>query len=193
MIPVDWLKKYEDAELKSWNDFFLHDHSIEEPEQVMVEMPKGMNRKSIFYDLPYWKDLLISHLLDPMHIFKNVPDSIFRHIASKDKDTLSSRRDISLSRTKFDRKHLWPNQENESYAEAPWILKKKELDQLKSVIRSIRTPTGYGLSLNKAFTVDGHVIGFKTHDYHNFMKVFESINYYCYYLLTFFIIMINRY
>ena len=53
MSPADWLKKYEDAELKSWNDFFLHDHSIEEPEQVMVEMPKGMNRKSIFYDIPY--------------------------------------------------------------------------------------------------------------------------------------------
>ena len=51
-----------------------------------------------------------------MHIFKNVLDSIFRHIAGKDKDTLSSRRDIALSHTKFDRKHLWPNQENESYA-----------------------------------------------------------------------------
>ena len=34
-------------------------------------------------------------------------------------------RDIALSRTKFDRKHLWPNWENETYAKAPWILKKK--------------------------------------------------------------------
>jgi hypothetical protein len=72
-----------------------------------------------------WKDLLIAHLLDPMHIFKNVPDSIFRHISGKEKDTLSSRRDISLSHTKFDRKHLWLNKENETYAEAPWILKNK--------------------------------------------------------------------
>ena len=31
MSPANWLKKYEDAELKPWNDFFLHDHSIEEP------------------------------------------------------------------------------------------------------------------------------------------------------------------
>ena len=50
MSPVDWIKRYEDAELKSWNDFFLHDHSIEQPYQVMVEMQIGMNRKSIFYD-----------------------------------------------------------------------------------------------------------------------------------------------
>lgn len=48
---------------------------------------------------------------------------------------------------------------------------KKELDQLKSVIRSIRTPTGYGSSLAKAFIVDGHITGFKTRYFHNLMKV----------------------
>ena len=76
-------------------------------------------------------------------------------------------RDIDLSHTKFDRKHLWSNRENETYAEAPWILKKKELDQLKNVIHSIRTPTRYGSSLDKYFIVDGHITRFKTHDFHN--------------------------
>ena len=150
----------------------------------MVEMPKGMKRKCIFYDLPYWKDLLIPHLLASMHIFKNVCDSIFRHISSKDKDTLSSMRDIALSRTKFNIRPLWTSKENESYAEAPWILKMKELDQLKNVIHSIRTLTGYESSLNKAFTVGGHITGFRTHDYHNFIKVLSSINCYSYHLLT---------
>ena len=36
----------------------------------------GMKRKSIFYDLPYWEHIKISHLLDPMHIFKNVSFSL---------------------------------------------------------------------------------------------------------------------
>jgi hypothetical protein len=31
-----------------------------------------MKRKSIFYELPYWENLNIGHLLYPMHIFKNV-------------------------------------------------------------------------------------------------------------------------
>lgn len=150
----------------------------------MVEMPKGMKRKFIFYDLPYWKDLLISHLLDPMHVLKNVPNSIFRHISSKDKETLSSRRNISLYSTKFDRRHLWPSKENESYVEALWILKRKELDELKNVFRSIRTPTRYGSSLNKYFTVEGHIKRFKRHDYHNFMKVLTSIHCYSYHLAT---------
>ena len=30
----------------------------------------GMKIKSIFYELPYWEHLKISHLLDPMHILK---------------------------------------------------------------------------------------------------------------------------
>ena len=83
------------------------DYLIQEPEQVVVNMMNGMKRKSIFYELPYWKDLLISQLLNPMHIFKNVPDYIFQHISGKEKDYLSLRRDIYLSHTKFDRKHLW--------------------------------------------------------------------------------------
>ena len=123
--PTDLLKKYEDDKSKAWEDFFYQGYSIQEPKQDVVNMLNGMKRKSIFYELPYWKDLLIARLLDPMPIFKIVLDSIFRHISGKEKDTLSSRRDISLSRTKIDRKHLWSNMENETYAEVAWILEKK--------------------------------------------------------------------
>ena len=52
---------------------------------------------------------------------------------------------------------------------------KKELDQLKNVIHSIRKPIGYGSLLDKSFIVDGHIIRFKTHDFHNFMKVLYAI------------------
>ena len=44
------------------------------------KMSKGMKRKSIFYGLPYWEHLKIIHLLDPMHIFKNVSCSLWIHI-----------------------------------------------------------------------------------------------------------------
>ena len=70
---------------------------------------------------------------------------------------------------------MWLNRENETYEEALWILKKKELDKLKNVIHSIRTPGRYGSSLDKYFTTDGHITGFKTHGFHNFMKVLYAI------------------
>ena len=60
----------------------------------------GMKRKSIFYDLPYWEHLKITHLLDPMHIFKNVSSSLWRNISSKQSDTLAVRKDLITSKTK---------------------------------------------------------------------------------------------
>lgn len=54
---------------------------------------------------------------------------------------------------------------------------KKILNQLKKVICSMRKPTGYGSSLEKSFTVDGNMSGFKTHDFHYFMKVLSSFNF----------------
>ena len=45
----DWLKKYEDAKSKAWEDFFDQVYSIQEPEEVVVNMLNGMKRKYIFY------------------------------------------------------------------------------------------------------------------------------------------------
>ena len=73
------------------------------------KISKGMNMKSIFYDLSYWEHLKISHLLDLMHIFNNVSYSLWHHILSKKHDKLKVRRDLISSNTKS--KH-WPRQEN---------------------------------------------------------------------------------
>ena len=64
-----------------------------------------MKRKSILYNLPYWEHLKITQLLDPMHIFKNVSYSLWRHISSKKSVTLAVRKDLITSKTK--KKH-WP-------------------------------------------------------------------------------------
>ena len=43
----------------------------------------GMKMESMFYELSYWEHINISHLLDPMHIFKSVSYYLWRHISSK--------------------------------------------------------------------------------------------------------------
>jgi len=70
------------------------------------KFPIRMRKKFAFYELPYWKHLKISHLLDPMHIFKNVSSSSWRHISSKESDTLVVGRDIISSTTK---QTHWPS------------------------------------------------------------------------------------
>jgi len=44
------------------------------------KMPIWMKMKYVFYELPYWEHLKISHSLDPMHILKNVSSSLWKHI-----------------------------------------------------------------------------------------------------------------
>ncbi|XP_048622627.1 uncharacterized protein LOC125591810 [Brassica napus] len=55
------------------------------------------HKKSIFWELPYWKDHLLRHNLDVMHIEKNVFENImntFLDVTGKSKDNLKSRLDL---------------------------------------------------------------------------------------------------
>jgi hypothetical protein len=64
------------------------------------KIPIRMKMKSVFYELPYWENLNIGYLLDPMHILKKNSSSLWRHISSNKSDTLVVRRDILVSNTK---------------------------------------------------------------------------------------------
>ncbi|XP_013608060.1 PREDICTED: uncharacterized protein LOC106314786 [Brassica oleracea var. oleracea] len=55
------------------------------------------HKKSIFWELPYWKDHLLRHNLDVMHIEKNVFENIMNtllDVKGKSKDNLKSRLDL---------------------------------------------------------------------------------------------------
>ncbi|WMV32370.1 hypothetical protein MTR67_025755 [Solanum verrucosum] len=55
------------------------------------------NKKSIFFELPYWKSLLLRHNLDVMHIEKNICDNIMgtiMNVKGKTKDTIKTQLDL---------------------------------------------------------------------------------------------------
>ena len=58
---------------------------------------------------------------DPMHIFKNGPSSLWRHISSKKSDTLAIMRDLIPLNAK---NNYWPRQESRGEASPYCILKK---------------------------------------------------------------------
>ena len=140
--------------------------------------PPGMTRYSIFFRLPYWSELKINHLLDPMHIFKNVAQQIWDHITSA-RDNLGVRQDLQLMGRLPD---TWPIQaQNGKFIlpKAPWILSKEEEKRVKTVIKSFRTPTGYMRSLKGAFTKSKkrgseQLYGLKTHDWHKMLQVWMT-------------------
>ena len=137
--------------------------------------PPRMTRYSIFFHLPYWTRLKINHLLDPMHIFKNVAQQIWDHITSA-RDNLGVREDLQLS----GRLPLaWPREGQNGkiiLPKAPWILNKEEEKRVQTMIKSFCTPTGYMQSLKGAFTKLKHrgskkLYGLKTHDWHKMLQV----------------------
>ena len=85
-----------------------------------------MKTLNCFHSLPYWHKLLINHLLDPMHIFKNVSQVIWDHIIGK-RDTIGCCRDLE----KVNRMpHLWID-ESGNLPVAPWVLSKQEMTLVK--------------------------------------------------------------
>jgi len=56
-------------------------------------------KRSIFWDLPYWKDKLLRHNLDVMHIEKKFFENIFNivmNVMGKTKNNEKARRDLEL-------------------------------------------------------------------------------------------------
>ncbi|MCO5570704.1 hypothetical protein L7F22_024431 [Adiantum nelumboides] len=167
MTPMDWYKK--------WTEGPLIDPESELASDEDDDRGRGRSTLtiaiSIWFQLEYWKDLKICHLLDPMHIFKNVGHSLCKHLTGL-KDTEQAKNDLKERNCKSD---LWPRVDEElgrkEYAHAPWVLTPTEIATINRRIRSIQTPTGYGASLQNIFTMnDSSLSNLKTHDCHNFLK-----------------------
>ena len=72
-----------------------------EAEEVnsIISKKFGWRKRSIFWDLLYWKTNIIRHNLDVMHIEKNVFDNIFNtilNIEGRSKGNAKSQADLQL-------------------------------------------------------------------------------------------------
>ncbi|XP_031111768.1 uncharacterized protein LOC116015735 [Ipomoea triloba] len=132
-------------------------------------------KKSIFWDLPYWKDNLLRHNLDVMHIEKNVFDNIFHTVmdvkgTGKNKDTPSARLDmkdvcnrLELELVEKNGRYLMPK--------ASYSLNRTDQLAVFEWLRTLKLPDGF--SSNLATCVDStssKLIGMKSHDCHIFMQ-----------------------
>ena len=148
LIATDWKKKWENA--------------------GNTPCP-GMKRLSIFHTLPYWDKLLINHLLDPMHIFKNIGETIWKTITGQ-KESKGQRDDLqSLGRMT----DLWATSKPNGQLllpRAPWVLRKVEMAQVKKTIPEVRTPTGHMHCLKGVFSKDDKLSGLKSHDWHKLLQ-----------------------
>nr|ABB47415.1 transposon protein, putative, CACTA, En/Spm sub-class [Oryza sativa Japonica Group] len=106
---------------------------------------KGMwKKKSIFWRLPYWKDLDVRHCIDLMHVEKN---------------------DMNI------RSELQPIQDAETgkvyIPPACHTLSKDEKIAMLSCLKDIKVPSGYSARISKYVKLDDlKLVGMKSHDCH---------------------------
>ncbi|KAL1206112.1 hypothetical protein V5N11_005267 [Cardamine amara subsp. amara] len=122
------------------------------------------HKKSIFWDLPYWKNHLLRHNLDVMHIEKNFFENIINtilNVQGKTKDNVKSRLDLPLYCSR-------------DYVEVvpPYRLKVARKTEFFDWIREdVRFTDGYASNLRNCVDYgQGKFTGMKSHDCHVVMQ-----------------------
>ncbi|CAA7029818.1 unnamed protein product [Microthlaspi erraticum] len=129
------------------------------------------HKRSIFWDLPYWKDHLLRHNLDVMHIEKNFFDNIMNavlNVQGKTKDNLKSRLDLPLFCVR-NALHVLPN--GKSPFPAFRLDGEAKTEFFQWIIHSVKFPDGYASNLrNCVDSREGRLSRMKSHDCHVFMQ-----------------------
>lgn len=129
-------------------------------------------KRSIFWELPYWKTNLLRHNLDVMHIEKNVFDNIFNTVMDvkrKSKDHLEARQDISEYCCRPELEVLSSSSNTKS--KAHYTLSKDQRRKICEWVQSLRLPDGYSSKLARCVDMkELKLKGMKSHDCHVFMQ-----------------------
>ncbi|KAI5344097.1 hypothetical protein L3X38_011974 [Prunus dulcis] len=130
-------------------------------------------KKSIFFDLEYWKYLPVRHALDVMHIEKNVCDSIIGtllEINGKNKDGIAARLDLLNMGVKTD---LQPEygERRTRLPPGPWNLSRAEKREVCNSFYGMKVPEGYSSNIKNLVSLqDSRLLGLKSHDCHTLMQ-----------------------
>nr|ABA99248.1 transposon protein, putative, CACTA, En/Spm sub-class [Oryza sativa Japonica Group] len=133
---------------------------------------KGMwKKKSIFWRLPYWKDLDVRHCIDLMHVEKNVCESLvglMLNIPGKTKDGLNARLDLQDMNIRSELQPIRDAETGKVYLPlACHTLSKDEKIAMLSCLKDIKIPSGYSARISKYVKLDDlKLVGMKSHDCH---------------------------
>ncbi|XP_021767736.1 uncharacterized protein LOC110732126 [Chenopodium quinoa] len=128
---------------------------------------------SVFFQLPYWRHLLVRHNLDVMHVEKNVCENILGtllDLPGKNKDSVNARLDLEVMKMHDD---LRPKKVRDKYQipRAPFNLTLHERRKIVTFLSKLAFPDGYSSNISRCASLqDGKIIGMKTHDFHVFMQ-----------------------
>ncbi|XP_071721863.1 uncharacterized protein [Rutidosis leptorrhynchoides] len=113
-------------------------------------------KKTIFWDLIYWKDNLLPHNLDPMHIEKNVFDNIFNTVMNLpgSKDNPQARQ-VLAAHCDRDKLHLRSHNGRNYKLKAIFSFSNKQRSEVLTWIKEdLRMPDGYASNISRGVNVE---------------------------------------
>ncbi|XP_057746393.1 uncharacterized protein LOC130965647 [Arachis stenosperma] len=123
-------------------------------------------KRSVFFELPYWKDHMLRHNLDVMHIEKNICDNVVFTILNdsvKSKDNLKARKDLQSMGI---RPELWPD-EGGKYPSAIFTMSNPQKDVFLKTLQNVIFPDGYSSNIARCVDIrQRKLYGLKSHDCH---------------------------
>ncbi|XP_016507785.2 uncharacterized protein LOC107825437 [Nicotiana tabacum] len=126
-------------------------------------------KKSIFFQLPYWKSLILRHNLDVMHIERNVSDNIISNVMNmvgKTKDTLKSRYDL-MDLGIRQRLHPIEDEINILLPAACYALSPEEKLKVCSFLANLKVPDAFSSNISRCVNVqEKRIHRLKCHDHH---------------------------
>jgi Transposase family tnp2/Domain of unknown function (DUF4218)/Transposase-associated domain/Domain of unknown function (DUF4216) len=127
-------------------------------------------KKSIFWELEYWKILEVRSSIDVMHVTKNVCVNLlgFLGVYGKTKDTLEARKDQQCRK---DPENLHPIKTDKGrLSPASYALTKEEKEIFFEVLRSMKVPSGFSSNIKGIINMaEKKFQNLKSHDCHVLM------------------------
>ncbi|XP_020270940.1 uncharacterized protein LOC109846125 [Asparagus officinalis] len=157
---------------------FVNDFGKKQKKKLEKGCP--WKKRLIFFDLPYWEQNTCRHLLDLMHIEKNVCDNIIGtllDIPEKTKDHVRARFDLQHMGIRRD---LHPTKSADgrhfTFAKACFSMTMEEKKIFCGVLKNAKMPHGCASNISRCVNVNEKKIsGYKTHDAHFLMQYLLSV------------------
>ncbi|XP_073027690.1 uncharacterized protein [Primulina eburnea] len=184
---IKWFKKYHQVKkppphIKSGDEIIeelesygfrsvIEPVAIEVNSEIVRRCKCGWRKRSIFWELPYWRTNMIRHNLDVMHIEKNVFENIFNTILNfpgRTKDNAKSREDLKEF---CNRPELHRDDISNTYPKACYTLDKHSKVVLCNWLRNLKFSDGYASKMSRCVDMAKlKMFGMKSHDCHVFMQ-----------------------
>jgi hypothetical protein len=168
--PGKFTLKEVEAELEKVKHMRPGKHPANTTKRKRNEGPKIYSRKVGLWRLPYWKDLLLPHNLDVMHIEKNICENLLctlLKVDGKTKDTTNARLDLHDMGIRPEL-HLVQTGGSVTAPPAPYVLGKDQRIKFCNFLKGIKFPDGYAANLLRNISADGSKVQgkMKTHTCH---------------------------